>query len=173
MIFGSPGELEALNRLREWFTPYHDLGICVHEVVTKKRAWLDGPLANIDSNDVEQLVRESSMTARRLQTKLGDAGPAQRVLQTLSQELAELGKQLALIEVLCNKALRPRHWSVIQRVLKSAVNLSELSLSQLALLDIPSVMDQLAEISDSAKREARLEGLLNKMEQEWEGLALE
>ena len=34
-------------------------------------------------------------------------------------------------------------------------------------------MDQLSEISERAKREARLEGMLTKMEQEWQTQVLE
>ena len=46
-------------------------------------------------------------------------------------------------------------------------------MGQLKSLDVGEYLEQLGEISERAKREARLEAMLNKMEQEWQTQVLE
>ena len=53
MIFGCAGELEGFNELRLWFTPFYELGTGVHEIMTKKKQWLDCPLSEIDPDEVD------------------------------------------------------------------------------------------------------------------------
>jgi len=114
------------------------------------------------------MVKKSSITIKRLQRELAGNAPALKVLQTQALEVTDLGAHRLIINVLCNPALRPMHWTQIQAIIKSAASHSELTLGQLKRLDIGDSLDQLAEISERAKREARLEAMLNKMEQEWQ-----
>ena len=119
------------------------------------------------------MVKKSSKAIKRLQIRLGDSAQALKVLQTQDSEVMELSAQLPIIDVLCNPALRPRHWSDIQSIIGSEASSTELTLSLLKQLDIPSCLDQLAEISEKANKEARLEAMLSKMEQEWQSQVLE
>ena len=40
-----------------------------------------------------------------------------------------MAEQLPIIDVLCNQALRPRHWAAIQSAIAQAVSPEELTLS--------------------------------------------
>jgi len=75
--------------------------------------------------------------------------------------------------VLCNPALKPRHWQEIQIVSNSTFNYKEISLNEIKYFNIKEYLDQLAEISEKAKKENRLEKMLDKMETEWRDLRFE
>ena len=75
--------------------------------------------------------------------------------------------------MLCNPALRPRHWTAIQKAISSPVGPDDLTLGQFRLLELHRHLDQLHDISEQARREARLEAMLDKMEREWDSAMLE
>ena len=141
--------------------------------MTKKRLWAECALTEIDPVEVDELVRGWNQVTKRLQRELADTGPAARVLHALNQEVTDLTLQLPTIEVLCSPALRPRHWVVVQKIINSALGHDDMTLVQLKRLEVHHCLDQLAEISEGAKREARLEMMLTKMQQEWESQELE
>ena len=118
MVLGVAGRLVGFSELRLWFAPYHGLWTAVHEVMTKKRSWAGCPLTEIDPGEVGELLRGWGGATKQLQRELTDSGPAARVLHFLNQEVADLTVQLPLIEVLCNPALRPRHWTVVQKIIE-------------------------------------------------------
>lgn len=68
--------------------------------------------------------------------------------------------------MLCNQALRPRHWDHIFKILHT--NNTALTFGQLEMLPLKECFDQLAVISEKAEKEARLDGMLKKMQTEWQ-----
>ena len=128
-------------------------------------------LTKIDPFEVEDLVRRASATNKRLQRELADFPPALKVLETQAQDINNLSRQLPFTEVLCNQALRPRHWDQIFKILHT--NNTALTFGQLEMLPLKECFDQLAVISEKAEKEARLDGMLKKMQTEWEDQYLE
>ena len=82
-------------------------------MLAKKRHWVDCALAAIDPVEVDTMVTSCARTITRLQRALPSTGPPARALAALQQDVADLADQLPVIEVLCNPALRPRHWAEI------------------------------------------------------------
>ena len=112
-IFGSAGELEGFRELRAWFAPYYRLGTGVHRLATKRRHWQGSRLPQVDPSQVDELVRSTTEGIKALQRELGASSAASGVLEAQTHDVAELGRQLPFIEVLCSPALRPRHWASI------------------------------------------------------------
>ena len=112
-IFGSAGELEGFRELRAWFAPYYRLGTGVHRLASKRRHWRGCLLPQIDPTQVDELVRNTNEGIAALQRELGGNSAARGVLETQTQDVADLTRQLPFIEVLCSPALRPRHWASI------------------------------------------------------------
>jgi len=69
--------------------------------------------------------------------------------------------------------LKERHWVQIQRIANAHFNHKETSLNEIKYYNIKEYLDQLAEISEKAKKESRLEKMLDKMENEWKELRFE
>lgn len=95
------------------------------------------------------------------------------MINSLSGEVSELNEWLPTIEVLCNPSLKTRHWTEIQQIAKANFNYQKISLSEVKYFNVKDYLDQLAEISEKAKKEARLEKMLDKMENEWVDLRFE
>jgi dynein heavy chain len=84
------------------------------------------------------------------------------VLSSLKDDLGDLKKALPLIEIVCNPALRERHWVEIKAVLGMKGDHSSLNLSELRRMQARDSwsLAELAEISDRARREVRLERMI-------------
>ena len=80
------------------------------------------------------------------------------------------------MDALCNRALQPRHWSKIKEVSGISaddINFENATLWQVLDQKISEVLPKLAEISENAKKESRLEEMLRSMKREWESLHFE
>lgn len=99
---------------------------------------------------------------------------ANKLLYSMNKQIQDLLRWLPTIEVLCNKALKERHWARIKAVTGAEnIDSDEITLRTILDLDISAVMSELVEISEKAKKQDRLEDMLNSMEKEWESLAFD
>lgn len=81
----------------------------------------------------------------------------------MQREIKELESWRPTVEALCNRALQPRHWSKIKEVSgvsAEEVNFESATLWQVLDLKISDVLSKIAEISENAKKENRLEEML-------------
>ena len=62
--------------------------------------------------------------------------------------------------------MKTRHWVEIQTIAKANFNYKEISLNEVKYFNIKEYLEQLAEISEKAKKENRLEKMLDKMDVE-------
>ena len=75
---------------------------------------------------------------------------------------------------MCNRALQPRHWSKIKEVTGAeTINFEMADLDAVIEFNVSEVLPQLAEISENAKKESRLEDMLRSMKKEWESITFE
>jgi hypothetical protein len=73
----------------------------------------------------------------------------------MKREIDELNGWLPRIEVLCNKALKTRHWSKIKEITgmsSTELNFAVATLREILTLDVQEVLEELAEISEKAKK---------------------
>lgn len=173
MVHGCAGKLVGFQELRAWFAPFYDLWTGVHEVMSKRRQWLECPLTEIDPVEVDETIRSCNRVIKRLKRALPGSGPPARALNALQHDVTDLADQLPVIEVLCNAALRPRHWAAVQAAISSTLSREDMTLGQFRYLQLHRHLNQLAEISERARREARLESMLSKMEDDWKTQVLE
>ena len=119
------------------------------------------------------MIKQSIKGLTKLQKHLKDNQLAQKVIHSLSSEISDLNEWLPTIEVLCNPCLKTRHWVEIQTIAKANFNYKEISLNEVKYFNIKEYLEQLAEISEKAKKENRLEKMLDKMDVEWRDLRFE
>lgn len=94
----------------------------------------------------------------------------------MQREIKELESWRPTVEALCNRALQPRHWSKIKEVSgvsAEEVNFESATLWQVLDLKISDVLSKIAEISENAKKENRLEEMLKQKKREWENIHFE
>ena len=59
MLFGFKSTFETFHRVKKFFTPFYELWTNVSEIMVKKRQWLESPLANIDPDEVDAMIKTS------------------------------------------------------------------------------------------------------------------
>jgi hypothetical protein len=62
-----------------------------------------------------------------------------------------------LIQALCNKSLKDHHWKKIKETLGGEIEIKKMTLKAAVDLEIEGAIDQLAAISEKAKRQFQLE----------------
>jgi DNA gyrase/topoisomerase IV subunit A len=90
--------------------------------------------------------------------------------KVISEELREFNKLKPIIDVMCSKALKERHWRQIKQVIGADGDFKELSLHDVKnLLNINDLenMKLLKENIDKAKKQDRLENILADMQKQW------
>jgi len=173
MIFGFFGDSAKFEAVASWFRPYYDLQVGAYEVQRRKEVWRACPLPEIDPDEVDHVVKEQTHVLRKLERELAGNNLATKVLEIMRKDIMWLKDEQPIIEVVCNAALRIHHWEEIKAIMKANINPGSLNLEGLKQVNVKEYLGQLTEVSERAKREARLERMLRKMESEWEGQVLE
>jgi len=70
MLFGFKTTFETFNRIKRFFTPFYELWTSVNDTLLKKRQWLVCPLAEIDPDEVDAMIKQSVKTLQKLQRQL-------------------------------------------------------------------------------------------------------
>ena len=96
-----------------------------------------------------------------------------KALEAMRKDIRWLKEQQPIIEVVCNHALRNHHWEEIKMIMKANFDPATLNLEGLKQVSVSDFLAELTEVSERAKREARLDRMLRKMEEEWRGQVLE
>jgi dynein heavy chain len=134
----------------------------------KRAEWLEGPLAGVDPEAVEDNV---GMTWRNLykieKTFVESPGP-RNLAATVKGEVDAFKEHMGLIQALCNPGLRERHWEQISDVIGfDLVPDEETTLSKLLAMELEAHLDRFEGISEAATKEFSLEKALAKMQEEW------
>ena len=148
----------------------------IDDMMTKKNTWASSKLSEIDADEVSQTHKESIRSLQKLQKDFGSAPGVTNILRSLQREIQELDAWRPTVDALCNRALQPRHWSKIKEVSGMSaeeVNFETATLWQVLDLKVSDVLPKLAEISENAKKESRLEEMLRSMKREWEDMRFE
>lgn len=82
----------------------------IDALILKRQELQESNLQDIDSEDVEKLIKESIRSMQKLQKQFGSNSAATNILNLMGQELKKINELKPVIDVLCSKALKDRHW---------------------------------------------------------------
>ena len=134
--------------------------------------WRDGPLEEVDAEQVQARVEEWYRGSGKL-TKLLVGPPATVVLE-MRKLLEEFMDKIPLITALCNPGMQIRHWIAVSEEVGQEVRKTEdFTLSSALSMGLGDHLERIQEISENASKEFSLEKALVKMEGEWTGVAFE
>ena len=171
LLHGWKSEFHALLNVNRFFEPYYELWTKINHMMTKKDSWLKCRLAEIDADEVNMMIKDSHRSVGKLHKIFGETSSVQKILNAMQREITELTQWLPRTETLCNKALKGRHWSKIKEITgmsSSELNFQTATLREVLNLDVSDVLEELAEISEKAKKQSRLEEMLKSMHKDWE-----
>ena len=110
VVIGQTGEASKYKKIRADFIPYNDLWTGVDFLMSKRKTWMTAPLTSIDPSEVDQVIKTSRRTIKRLGRELSGTDIVHKVLPSMESDVTFLEGQLPIIEVLCSHDIRTRHW---------------------------------------------------------------
>ena len=187
---------EQLKRGEQALEPYHALWTLAYNMDRSMRAWLKGPLFNLDPAKVEVEVRGMRKEASRMREVFVAGGgrvyldeasiqvevdddtedkvlpmPVLVAQQLGSQAAVMQDSHLKLLYSLCNRCLQARHWEQISSIIGFPLEPdNSFTLTKAIEMDLGDYADELEELSDGATKEHAIELGMDAMEEEWRGL---
>ncbi|KAK9812825.1 hypothetical protein WJX72_004356 [[Myrmecia] bisecta] len=157
--------------------PYTALWTLAARFYDKYAGWMSGPFSKLAPEEVEGEVSDAFRKVYKLTKVFGDnpaCEAAAKVAEECKAKIASFQELLPLVNAICNAGLRERHWTTIAELVGLEIRPDEVtSLRRLLDYGIQESVAEIAEISDHASREWSIEKALNKMTEDWKGLALE
>ena len=187
---------EQLKRGEQALEPYHALWTLAYNMDRSMRAWLKGPLFNLDPAKVEVEARGMRKEASRMrEVFLAGGGRVYQDDANIEVEIADdsdekvlpmpalvaqqLGAQAAVMQdshlkllySLCNRCLQARHWEQISSIIGFPLEPdSSFTLTKAIEMELGDYAEELQELSDGATKEHAIELGMDAMEEEWRGL---
>lgn len=167
-----PKLLEAQNNLK----PYEDLWHLVVDQDNNNQLWTKTKTVfRLDAEQIEKETRLMFSTAKKLTFMFPKnvAGPL-KLANDLVEKLKNFQEHMPLVRVFSNQGMKERHWEEISSITGFPIRPDrDLLLSKLIELEITKHLPQLEEISDAATKEANIENILNKMQNDWDPVIAE
>ena len=117
LLFGSRSDFHSLASMMRAFEPYYELWIKIDFMMNKRIEWMESNLTEIDAEEVEMLIKETMRSLPKLQKQFSSSNSnAHTILALMGTELKKLNEMKPVIEVLCSKALKTRHWQQIKLI---------------------------------------------------------
>ncbi|EGR31445.1 hypothetical protein IMG5_109350, partial [Ichthyophthirius multifiliis] len=164
---------EAENNLK----PYQDLWFSIRD--SKVDSLKNKPILTLDPEDIEKEIKQMLMTFNKLKIMFGKQKGMQNPLDLTEEMLDELRnfqKHQVLIHVFSNKGLKQRHWEEISIIIDTQVDPNKkdmMTLQRFIAMNLDQKYAKLEEVSDSASKEFAIEKIMEKMKEDWAGIATE
>ncbi|KAL3852322.1 hypothetical protein ACJMK2_015979 [Sinanodonta woodiana] len=163
-------EIQEFSLKKEPFDKLWGTAVNYHAHADK---WLNGPLLEVNAEDVAEEVQQLWKTAYKLMKQFNHPdfrGPCKAALQ-IKGKLEKFKINMPLINALCNPGIKNRHWDMMSEKVGFRLHpTSETPLSEFLQLGLEKYLDSLQEISSQASKEFALEKALEKMKNDWKNM---
>nr|XP_032821318.1 dynein heavy chain 7, axonemal isoform X2 [Petromyzon marinus] len=157
------------KKIQDVLMPYLRLYEMAVEFTSKHKAWMEGPLADVNPDVVEQDVGNYWRGLYKLERSLQASPQALLIQQQLKSNVEAFRTHLPMAQVLCNPGLRGRHWDALSEVVGFPLLTQEqVCLEKFLEMNLESFLSKFNDISDTASKEYSLEKALEKMVREWD-----
>ncbi|XP_071960977.1 dynein axonemal heavy chain 3-like [Antedon mediterranea] len=168
---GEVSQYPQLDEMKEAKEPYDKLWSAAVKFHLMYDKWMNGPLLEVNAEDVEEEVQTMWKTSYKL-TKIFAhpefMGPM-RAAATIKGKLEKFKINMPLINALCNPGIKQRHWDMMsQKVGFDMTPSPETPLIERLQMGLEKNLEDLSEISSQASKEYALEKALIKMKGDWE-----
>ena len=118
-LFGEPAtEYEQLAKLVKDFEPYASLWTTAADWQKWQREWLDGPLLDLQPDDVEKSFVGAQRGVAKLIKSFKDTPGCLNIAKALKSEMAGFSGNVPVVQALRNPGMRDRHWDALSAELR-------------------------------------------------------
>ncbi|XP_075130611.1 dynein axonemal heavy chain 3-like [Leptodactylus fuscus] len=165
---GTYNQIAEICKLKE---PYEKLWTTALHFSTCYDKWMNGPLLQVNAEEVEEAVQNLWKTSYKLTKAFyhPDLHGPLKVATTIKTKLEKFKINMPLVTALCTPGIKARHWNLMSE--KVGFNITphgDTSLLEILQLGLEKYLDNLNQISLQASKEYALEKALNKMKADWE-----
>ncbi|XP_070188303.1 dynein axonemal heavy chain 7-like isoform X3 [Littorina saxatilis] len=159
-----PQRISIINTLK----PYHSLYELTVDFNTKFKDWMDGPMGNVDPDNVEIEVGNFWRGLYKLEKGFDGIAAPKKIATKVKAKVEEFKEHMPLVQTLFNPGLRERHWEKISEIVGFAVKPEENScLTKFVDMNLEPYIPKFEGISEAASKEYALEKALETMKKEW------
>ncbi|XP_014239722.1 dynein heavy chain 1, axonemal-like isoform X2 [Cimex lectularius] len=158
-----------LTTLTKTFTPFKNLWATASDWLQTADMFLDNPIMNIDPSTIEGIVNEHAKTMTKCIKLFSEIPACLKIAETIKELIEEFKPHIPIIQALCAKGMRKRHWEEFQTMTGIPINWTPaLTYKECINLGVHECGEALVVISDQAKKEYVIEVAIDKMVAEWE-----
>ncbi|XP_072203968.1 dynein axonemal heavy chain 1 [Excalfactoria chinensis] len=172
-IFGmTVTNYKKLSRMVKDFQPYCDLWTTVSDWLNWCNSWMDGPLAEIEAEQLEKNVNESFKTMQKCVRQFKNSPACQGVAMEFRDKIEEFKLYVPLIQGLNNPGMGSRHWKMLSEDINMDIEPDpELTLRRCLDMNLQDHIETITKVAEIAGKEYAIENALNKMESEWNSVS--
>ena len=172
-LFGNPTtEYEQLARISKDFEPYRDMWLNAADWQKWSRDWLDGPLTNLDPDEVEKQFTGALRVMAKAMKTFKDLGVG-AIAKQLKQEMENFRPYMPVVAALRNPGMRDRHWDALSSELKFEIrpdaNYTLRHATETQKLHEPKVLERVQKVCERALKEYAIQKSLDDMFAAWAG----
>ncbi|KAK5640705.1 hypothetical protein RI129_009252 [Pyrocoelia pectoralis] len=154
--------------------PYEKLWYTIHHFHVQYEKWFYGAFIDLDADQITEEVEAMWRTLYKLSKTLQENPGAKRISDMVRSKVEKFKQFLPVLQTVCNRGLRQRHWDKVSEIVGVQVEHSEDStLNEMIEYGLTKYASQLEEISGAATKEYALEKTLLKMVEEWTDIKFE
>ncbi|XP_013422101.1 dynein heavy chain 7, axonemal isoform X2 [Lingula anatina] len=163
-----PQRMQIINILK----PYQNLYEQTVEFGQKYKEWMDGPMSNVNPDQVDQEVGNYWRNLYKLEKGFDAIPTAKKIANKTKSKIEEFRDHLPLVQTLFNPGLRDRHWELIAEIINypGFKPDEDTCLSKFVDMNLDQYIPKLESISESASKEYSLEKAMEKMKIEWKDI---
>ncbi|KAF4522383.1 hypothetical protein B566_EDAN012965 [Ephemera danica] len=163
-----------LKILMDTFEFHYSLWKFTKDFYQRRDYWFNGPLSEIVSGKVQDEVAAFKSELFKVRNGLTQAPAHQSIAKAALNNISNLKDPLRLLEVVCNPAMRTRHWDKMAAEIGTSTVLQDLcSLQECIDEDLMSHMKVMEDVSIVATNEFDDKQKLDLMVEEWKDIRFE
>ncbi|XP_065334185.1 dynein axonemal heavy chain 3 [Cloeon dipterum] len=158
----------------EMFEPHHLLWLNSKNFYHRYDVWFYGALSELSSNKVQDEVGTFKNNLSKVRNALAEFPDLQQIAKDILQSINNLKDPLRLLDVLCNRAMRPRHWIKMADEIGTEIDLASIYCLQDAInYGLREHLKIMEDVSIVATNEFEDKQKLDAMKEEWDGVRFE
>lgn len=135
---------------------------------TNQEQWLHGPFLSLDAEQITEELGNMWRVMYKLVKSFGEFKGPLKTAESLQKNIEKFKEYCPLLQCICNKGMRARHWERISDVTGYDVKPDETTTFQQMLgMELDKHQEKLEEIGSSASKEFSLEKAMTAMKSDW------
>jgi dynein heavy chain len=170
-------DYELIDKLSKDFEPFQSLWANAFHWNGWHTRWLDGPLADLEPDEVEKSFGDAQKAMVRAVKAFKDAPGCLAIAQQIKDEMAVFAPFVPLVKALRDRGMRGRHWDSLSAELgldlRPNATFTLRSATDGLQLHAPKTLEAIERTCDKARKEYAIEKSLNEMQAAWAELNFE